>query len=284
MSDKLRIGIINLMPQAERYEARLSGPLLRAARPIELLWIKLASHSYGSSDRVHLARNYTSFDAAIARDPLDGLIITGAPVEELAFSQVIYWPELQEILRYARAAVPQTLGLCWGGLALAKQLSIEKVNYPHKLFGVFELRALISEHTLLGPGDAAFLCPQSRHSGIDDPELERAAEDGRVRLLAYGPESGYSLFESADGRFVVQLGHPEYDADVLVREYHRDMALGRPGVAAPVGVVLSQPTTTWWGHREAFFGRWLRRCALHAPSSPWLGALGATEGSVLSRK
>jgi len=259
--NQLRIGIINLMPHAERYEYRLMEPLAAAQLSFEAVWIKLASHSYSSSDGAHIDRHYQLFDAALARGSLDGLIISGAPVEELEFKEITYWAELQAIMRYARAHVPTTLGLCWGGMALAKQLEIDKVNFPKKLFGVFELRTLEPEHALLAPTGDRFGCPQSRHAGIEDSALEKAAKDGRVRLLAHGPDAGYSLFESTDGRYVMQLGHPEYDAQRLVYEYRRDAALQRKEVSEPANVDLDEPVTSWIAHRESFFKRWLLRGA-----------------------
>jgi homoserine O-succinyltransferase len=259
-SNKLRIGIVNLMPHAEHYEHRLMEPLSVAQLPFEAAWIRLASHSYASRDGAHIDRHYQLFDAALACGPLDGLIVTGAPVEELEFTEIPYWRELQDIMAYAHSHVPSTLGLCWGGMALAKQLDIDKVNFPKKLFGVFELRTL-EPHALLGPADATFGCPQSRHAGVEDSALERAAADGRVRLLAHGQDTGYSLFESSDGRYVMQQGHPEYDAQRLVYEYQRDAALQRKEVSEPVNVDLNQPATSWISHRESFFKRWLLRCA-----------------------
>src|ERR1700733_3254664 len=113
----LRIGIVNVMPRAETYEAHLVRPLARALLPVCPVWIRLQSHSYGSSDAAHIERSYVTFSRAVARDGLDGLVLTGAPVEELEFRDVHYWTELCEILGFCRAHVPSVLGLCWGGLA-----------------------------------------------------------------------------------------------------------------------------------------------------------------------
>jgi homoserine O-succinyltransferase len=253
----LRVGIINIMPRAETYEANLLRPLARAAAVVEPVWIRLTSHVYGSSDAAHIANRYTAFEPAVTEAPLDGLILTGAPVEELPFEEVHYWPELREILRYARTAVPSTLGLCWGGLALAKLLEIEKRRFPKKLFGVYQNRNLAPEVGVLGDSDDLFWCAHSRHSGIADQVLEAAAADQRVTLLAHAPETGYSIFESRDRRYLMHLGHPEYDARRLAFEWERDRALGRTDVEPPRDFDPRSPVTTWRSHCATLFSQWL---------------------------
>ncbi len=109
----LRIGILNIMPKAETYELMLIHPLGRSVLQIEPVFIRLKDHAYTSTDREHLAGLYVPFEEAIKRNYLDGLILTGAPVEDLPFEQVKYWGEIQRILRYARNNIPSTLGICW---------------------------------------------------------------------------------------------------------------------------------------------------------------------------
>lgn len=244
------------MPHVERYEPYLLAPLRAAGVAFEPVWLRLLSHRYSSSSAAHLEQHYRSVPEVLREGPLAGLIITGAPVEELAFSEVHYWPELDALLRETRVPV---LGLCWGGLALAWQLGIEKCAFEHKLFGLYDLTD--------GTTGGVFQCPQSRHAGIADDVLERAAAEGRVRLLAHGPEAGYSIFESHDGQRLMHLGHPEYDAERLVFEYRRDLALGRSDVSAPAQLDVAHPFTSWLAHRDSFFARWLRRCADQPASS-----------------
>ncbi len=252
-----RIGIVNIMPKLEAYEPLLLGPLARTRVPVEPVLIRLETHRYQSSDQSHLDRHYVTFDAAIAAGPLDGLVITGAPVEELPFSEVHYWPELVRILTYARANIRTTLGLCWGGLALAAMLDIPKQRYPTKLFGVYTHHRLLDDHPLLDGQAEDFPCAHSRYAGIADWELQGAESDGRLRLLARSPEAGYTLFETPDHRFVAHLGHPEYVADRLVFEFERDRALARTDVPAPVNFDPARPATTWESHRETLFDRWV---------------------------
>lgn len=253
----LRIAIINIMPRAETYEPYLLRPLARVQRPLDLTWIRLTNHAYTSSDLERIARRYVSFDTAIATAPLDGLILSGAPVEELAFRDVHYWAELSEILSYARTHINSTLGLCWGGLALAHMLGLEKTMLAKKLFGVFQNQRLEVSHAIVKDFDDVFWCAHSRHSGIRDAELERARDAGVVKLLTHGGETGYSLFESVDRRFVAHLGHPEYDAQRLVIEWERDSALGRSDVEAPANFDVRNPKNVWRSHRNLLFERWL---------------------------
>jgi len=257
----LRIGIINIMPRAETYERYLLAPLGEAPIRVEPIWIRLRSHVYSSSDAEHIAHRYQTYADAVGTRGLDGLILTGAPVEELAFEEITYWPELSEILRHARAHVPTTLGLCWGGLALAWMLGIPKRIYPRKLFGAFQHRRLVGDDGLLSGDAERFWCAQSRHSGIDDVELEEAARKGIVRLLAHAPETGYTVFETPDHRYVMHLGHPEYEPARLVEEWERDAKLGRPDVAMPVNVDLRTPVNVWRDHRNTLFSEWLRVAA-----------------------
>ena len=257
----MRIGIINIMPRAETYERYLLAPLGEAPIRVEPIWIRLRSHVYSSSDAEHIAHRYQTYADAVGTRGLDGLIFTGAPVEELAFEEITYWPELSEILRHARAHVPTTLGLCWGGLALAWMLGIPKRIYPRKLFGAFQHRRLVGDDGLLSGDAERFWCAQSRHSGIDDVELEEAARKGIVRLLAHAPETGYTVFETPDHRYVMHLGHPEYEPARLVEEWERDAKLGRPDVAMPVNVDLRTPVNVWRDHRNTLFSEWLRVAA-----------------------
>ena len=255
---RLRVGIINIMPRAETYEANLTRPLARAPVAVEPVWIRLGSHVYSSSNVRHIARRYLTFEQATSTSPLDGLILTGAPVEELPFEEVHYWPELVAILQQARRTIPSTLGLCWGGLALAKQLEIDKQLFSKKLFGVYGNRNLNLGAGVLGDSDELFWCAHSRHSGIRDDVLERAAADGRVDLLSHAPETGYSIFRSSDRRYLMHLGHPEYDAQRLAFEWERDRSLRRTDVEPPRNFDPQSPKAVWGSHCETLFSQWLR--------------------------
>lgn len=254
----LRVGILNIMPRGETYEPYLLFPLSRTIIQIEPVWIRLHSHAYKSTDLNHLDLYYDYFENAIARSPLDGLVVTGAPVEEIEYKQVCYWEEITTILTFARQNITSTFGICWGGLALAKMLGIEKEMYQHKLFGAFETRNLDRSNPITGELDDIFWCVQSRHSGISDSVLEAERNCGKVNLLAHSNYGGYTIFESADRRFLMHLGHPEYEAHRLVEEYRRDEALGRTDVPLPANVDLENPINRWRSHGLEFFAQWVR--------------------------
>jgi homoserine O-succinyltransferase len=254
----LRVGVVNVMPRAETYEPYLVRPLERAALPVELTWIRLESHTYASSDAGTIERRYVTYARATSKHPLDGLLLTGAPVEEMPFESVRYWAELCAILADCRARVASVLGLCWGGLALARQLGIDKCRFDKKLFGVYAETTLDPDHPILGGGDDVFRCAHSRHAGIRPERLEEARDAGVVRLLSHGALTGYSIFESADRRFLAHLGHPEYEMARLVHEWERDSALGRTDVAPPANVDLTRPVNVWRSHGNDLFARWLQ--------------------------
>jgi len=254
----LRIGILNIMPKAEQYEFSLLHPLGRSVLQIDPVWIRLETHRYSTSDREHLKNLYVTFEEALAKSPLDGLILTGAPVEEIPFEEVIYWNEVTRILEYAWTNVPTTLGICWGGLALAKQLGIDKNVFENKIFGVFETKNLDNKHRITGEMDDIFWCPQSRFSGIDDDVLESERDKGTVNLLAYAKETGYTIFESADSRYLMHLGHPEYNAQRLVEEYLRDVKEKKPGVGPPKNLDVNNPVNRWKGQGTEFFSQWIK--------------------------
>jgi homoserine O-succinyltransferase len=262
----LRIGILNIMPKGETYEPYLLFPLSRTIIQIEPVWIRLHTHKYKTTDQSHLELNYDYFEDTIARSNFDGLVITGAPVEEIPYEQVTYWSECVQILQYARKNITSTLGICWGGLALAKLLGIEKEMYPQKKFGIFETHNLERSHPITGEMDDIFWCPQSRHSGIADATMEAERKKGTLNLLAYKKHGGgYTIFESVDRRYLMHLGHPEYEAQRLVEEYKRDVSLGRKDVPPPANVDVDRPLNRWRSHGLEFFAQWVR--FLYEPTS-----------------
>lgn len=254
----LRIGILNIMPKAETYEFNLLFPLGRSLLQIIPVWIRLESHQYKSTSKEHLDAFYITFNKAVEDGPLDGLIVTGAPVEEIEFEEVTYWKEILGILEYAQSNIASTLGLCWGGLALAKYYGIDKVRYAKKMFGVFRTRNLVENHPITGGLDDEFWCPQSRFAGITDAVLEQEQKEGRFTLLAYARETGYTIFETLDHKFVMHLGHPEYNSGRITAEAKRDMEKGRDDVEAPRNFNIQKPLNLWRSHRNEFFGAWIK--------------------------
>jgi homoserine O-succinyltransferase len=246
-----RVAVVNLMPRAETYE-----PLLRAALPgCELAYVRLERHGYRSSDPAHLARHYRPW----AQGPApDAVLLTGAPVETLDFAAVTYWDELCALLADARARRLPVLGVCWGAMALAKTLDIEKISLPRKVFGAYEDALTPAGQRALPTLGGRLRCAQSRHAGLRDDDVRRAERDGRVVVLARGEETGASLVRSADGGVWMHLGHPEYAPERITFEWQRDRAAGRADVAAPRGFDPEgvTPTTPWDRDTRDFFRAW----------------------------
>jgi len=255
----LRIGILNIMPEAENYEYSLLHPLGRSVLQIVPIWIKLRSHNYTSSNRTHLDNLYVYFEDALKEGPIDGIIITGAPVEQLEFEEVRYWEEIKSILTICRKKVPRTMGICWGGLALAYLENIPKINFEKKMFGVFETLNLDSKHEITGALDDVFWIPQSRYAGISKHELEAAAESNIINLLAYSPEvDDYPIFETKDKKCIINLGHFEYERNRLEEEKIRDK--DNPNAGEPKNFDVNYPLNRWRGQRNEFFGQFVRTC------------------------
>ncbi|MFO0625087.1 MAG: homoserine O-succinyltransferase [Polyangiales bacterium] len=246
-----RVGVINLMPRAETYE-----PLLHAAMPdAALAYIRLARHGYRSSDAAHLARHYRPW--AQTAD-LDAVLLTGAPVEHLDFDAVTYWEELRALLDDARARRLPVLGVCWGAMALARTLGVEKISLLRKVFGAFDDALTPAGQRALPTLRGRLRCAQSRHAGLRDDDVRRAEREGAVVVLARGEETGASLLRSEDGRVWMHLGHPEYVPARITFEWQRDRAAGRTDVPAPRGFDPDgvAPVTPWEPDARAFFRAW----------------------------
>ncbi len=254
----LRIGILNIMPLGKQYEFNLLHPLGLSPLQIEPIWIRLRSHSYRTWDLDHLKNLYVNWEEAMYPNPLDGLIITGAPVEHLPFEEVHYWKEFVSLIEESKFKCASTLGLCWAGFAMAYMAGVEKKNFDEKLFGVYPMRSLVPGHSLMGTQDDEFLCPQSRHAGLPDIEMERAEKKGKLRLLAHGDKVGYTIFETPDQRQLMHLGHPEYNVDRLRSEMERDKKRG--DVSPPENFDLAKAKTSWRSHRNLLFQQWLWFC------------------------
>ncbi len=260
MVKKIRIGLLNLMPEAEKYEKYLMEMFAFQTIHVETVWIKATQHAYKSSDKKQLEKVYVTFGQAIEKEKLDGLIITGAPVETLPFETITYWNELIGILDYSQQHIISTMGICWGGIAIGKYLGIDNKLLDEKLFGVFSSEYLQKEHWITDSKHTVFDCPQSRYASMDENALIATAKNGNIRLLVNSEEAGIYVFESADGRFLAHLGHPEYDTDRIVSEYKRDALKGLNHI--PLHFDVNHPVNTWQQNGKDFFGKWLEMISL----------------------
>jgi len=176
----------------------------------------------------------------------------------MKFEEVSYWDEISQILQCSYQNCPSTLGICWGGLALAYLQGIDPLTYRQKLFGVYPLKNLIKYHPITGELDYEFLCPQSRHVGVNDRVMEQAQAEGKLELLAYHESCGYVIFETPDHRFVMHVGHPGYDSQRMVDEAKRNKE--KADALPPENFDLNNPVNRWRSHRNLFLGQWLKYC------------------------
>jgi homoserine O-succinyltransferase len=252
----MRIGLLNIMPEAEKYEELILTLLLRQAIDIEIVFIRAKDHAYKSSDKTHLEQYYITFEEAVEKQKLHGLILTGAPVETFTFENINYWTELLEIFEYAKHHIISTMGLCWGGIAIGKYLGIQSEQFNDKLFGVFPSTYLIPNHWLCHAANSHFHCPQSRYAGMNEAALIKAAKNSKIRLLANSKEAGHYIFESTDERFIAHLGHPEYNTKRIVAEYKRDVIKGLNHIPKHFDVI--NPVNIWQEHGNEFFSNWIQ--------------------------
>lgn len=254
----LRVGIVNIMPKAETYERYPLAAMARSSVVVEPIFLRLREHRSKSSDAEHIDRFYRYFDQAASDKGFDALIVTGAPVEEIDFEDVRYWRELSGVFDWARREAFSTLGVCWAAMAQAYLAGVEKVVYPTKLFGVFESERVAEDHPIMAGESDRFRSPQSRHAGFDPATFERAVSEGGIITLAVSSEAGPTIFESADGKFLSHIGHPEYEPERLVEEYRRDKAKGRSDVGEPANFDVEAPVNDWRAHGTVFYDSWLR--------------------------
>ncbi len=254
----LKIAILNLMPTKEVTETQLLRLLGNTPLQIEVTLLTMASHQSANTSKEYLDAFYRTFDS-IKGQKFDGLIITGAPVENLPFEEVDYWQELTGILDWSRTHVFSTLHICWGSqAALYYHYGIGKHRLDEKAFGIFWHRVLNPTHKLVRGFDESFLAPHSRHTTIHKEDIERVPD---LELLAESDEAGVYLVASRDGRSVFVSGHSEYDADTLAREYRRDVAKGMnidvPKNYFPDNNPEHYPPVLWRAHANLLFVNWL---------------------------
>jgi homoserine O-succinyltransferase/O-acetyltransferase len=254
----LRIAILNLMPTKIATETQILRLLGNSPIQIEITLVRTASYQSKNTSEEHLTNFYVTF-AEVKEQKFDGLIITGAPVENLPFEEVDYWNELQAIMDWSRHNVFATLFICWGAQAgLYHFYGIPKYPLAAKMFGVFPHRANYANMPLLRGFDDVFYAPHSRHTEIRRADLERVPE---LLILSESDEAGLYIAVSRDGRQVFVTGHSEYDPLTLKGEYDRDVKLGLP-IRVPANYYPDNdpsrpPVVRWRGHSNLLFVNWL---------------------------
>lgn len=254
----LRVAILNLMPTKIATETQLLRLLSNSALQVEVTLLHTATHESKNTDAEHLLNHYLTFDD-VCDQKFDGLIITGAPVEQMHFKEVEYWDELTDIMDWAETNVESTFHICWGAQAgLYHRYGIPKYDLPHKMFGVYEHRVLARTESLLRGFDDIFLAPHSRHTEIRRTDVENIED---LNILAESDEAGLYLLGTKDGRHLFATGHSEYDPFTLKSEYDRDVNKGLP-IHIPKNYYpdddpTQTPTVRWRGHANLLFSNWL---------------------------
>ncbi len=219
----LKILILNLMPNKIETETQLLRCLSNTPLQIEITLMQMQSHHSKNTSQEHLLAFYTTFNQ-IANNRYDGMIITGAPVEQLEFEQVGYWDELCKIMEWSKTHVFSTLHICWGAQAgLYYHYGIQKRLLPQKLSGVFKVDILTEKSRLFHGMDQFLYVPQSRHTESDRAQV---AAHPALRIMSESNEVGLHLVGDKNGRQFFIMGHHEYDRDTIAKEYSRDLKKG----------------------------------------------------------
>lgn len=254
----MRVAILNLMPTKIATETQILRLLGNSPLQVDVTLLRTATYESRNTGADHLLNHYTTFEE-VRGEKFDGLIITGAPVEQLDFEAVDYWPELTRIMNWAETNVESTFNICWGAqAALYHRYGIPKYPLPRKMFGVFEHRTLAPTERLLRGFDDTFMAPHSRHTEIRRADIEKVPD---LKILAESDESGIYIVGSRDGRHVFITGHSEYDPLTLKTEYERDVSNGLP-IDVPKNYYPQDdpskpPQVRWRGHASLLYANWL---------------------------
>lgn len=257
----LKIVILNLMPIKETSEIQLLRLLGNSPLQVDIVLLHIKSHISKNTAQEHLDAFYKSF-SEIKEHQFDGMIITGAPVEQLDFEEVTYWKELQEIMDWTKTNVTSTFHICWAAQAgLFHHFGVPKYPLDEKMFGVFKHnvnKSSLNGMQLLRGFDDEFFVPHSRHTKIERSDVENHSE---LEILSESDKAGIYLIVSQDGRQVFATGHSEYDTLTLKWEYDRDIAKGL-SVALPHGYYPNDDSTKtpvhkWRSHTNLLFQNWL---------------------------
>lgn len=266
----LELGILNLMPGKEETELQILRALSNTPLQVNITLLTTASHTSSHTSSAHLNKFYQTWDE-VKEKRFDGMIITGAPVENLTFEEVDYWEELCHIMDWTRDHVTSTLHICWGAqAAYYYRHGIQKEELPAKLFGIYQMKINHRKEPLVRGMDDVFMAPHSRHTQTPT-EAIHACRD--IKVLAESDEVGVFLAMTTDGKNVYVQGHPEYDRMTLDKEYHRDLDKGLE-IAIPVNYypdndTEERPLLTWRSHSDLLYTNWLNYYVYQATPYEW---------------
>lgn len=254
----LKIAILNLMPTKVETETQFVRLLGNTPLQVELELLHTKTHKSKNTSQEHLLTFYKTFEE-VKDKKFDGLVITGAPVELMDFKEVEYWEELKEIMEWSKTNVTSTLHICWGAQAgLYYHYGIPKYTLDKKLFGVYKHKLDRKTAILFRGFDDEFYVPHSRHTDVKREDVEAVSD---LKILASSDEAGLYVAATDLGRQIYVMGHSEYDADTLKKEYFRDKEAGKK-IDLPVNYFenddpLLPPRVTWRSCANLFYSNWL---------------------------
>ncbi len=266
----LKVAILNLMPIKQDTELQLLRALSNTPLQIDVTFVMASGHVSLNTSASHLNKFYVTFDQ-IKDNKYDGLIITGAPLENITFEEVDYWEEMCEIMDWAEKNVTSTLHICWAAQAgFYHYYGIQKRQLSEKLFGIYEHKVHNRKEPLVRGFDDVFLAPHSRHTETPSSEIHACEE---LTILAESEEAGVFLAIAEGGKKVFLNGHPEYDRYTLDKEYHRDLDKGLP-IHIPYNYYPNddpsqKPLLQWRSHSNNIYSNWLNYYVYQSTPYEW---------------
>ena len=266
----LKVAILNLMPIKQDTELQLLRALSNTPLQIDVTFVMASGHVSLNTSASHLNKFYVTFDQ-IKDNKYDGLIITGAPLENITFEEVDYWEEMCEIMDWAEKNVTSTLHICWAAQAgFYHYYGIQKKQLSEKLFGIYEHKVHNRKEPLVRGFDDVFLAPHSRHTETPSSEIH-ACKD--LTILAESEDAGVFLAIAEGGKKVFLNGHPEYDRYTLDKEYHRDLDKGLP-IHIPYNYYPNddpsqKPLLQWRSHSNNIYSNWLNYYVYQSTPYEW---------------
>jgi len=262
----LRIGLLNLMPKKIQTETQFARLIGATPLQIELSLIRMSEHRTRNTAAEHMASFYRPF-SDVRDEKFDGLIITGAPIEHLEFSDVTYWDEINQVFEWTQTNVHSTFGVCWGGMAMINHFhGVRKHILKDKAFGCFRHRNLAPASPFLRGFSDDCVIPVSRWTEMREDEIASASG---LKTLLGSDEVGPALVEDKDHRAIYIFNHFEYDSDTLKQEYDRDAASGGP-IKVPVNYYpdddpARSPQNRWRSHAHLLYGNWINQIYQSTP-------------------
>lgn len=265
----IKVAILNLMPTKQETETQLLRMLSNTPLQVKVTFLQPKSHVSKNTSSEHLERFYTTFDK-VKNEKFDGMIITGAPVEQMDFTQVDYWQELTEIFEFTRTNVTSTMFICWGSQAgLYYFYGIDKIPLKEKLFGIYTHKKTTEYEPLLKGFDDTFSMPHSRYTTINLKKVKKCKD---LTILAQSRGAGASIIKSIDNKQIFISGHIEYDRETLKNEYERDVKKGL-GTKPPKNYFANKAKTkinqNWSSVANLLYSNWLNYYVYQVTPFTW---------------